>query len=121
MRVRLAIDPAAVELPLSVVDGGGVLSVAVDEPVAIAAEMGVTGMELPLAIDAGGASVPGVLEPPVVQAMANPYAGPYTVTPSNTAQVLATSGREMTGNVTINPIPSNYGLITWNGTTLTVS
>lgn len=50
-----------------------------------------------------------------------PYTGEYEVTPSDEAQVLETSGLMMTDNVTINPIPSNYGLITWNGSTLTVS
>ena len=49
------------------------------------------------------------------------YAGPYTVTPSEETQVLPTQGMAMANNVTVNPIPSNYGLITWNGSTLTVS
>jgi hypothetical protein len=49
------------------------------------------------------------------------YDGPYEVTPSAEAQTLDTSGLVMTDSVTVNPIPSNYGLITWNGATLTVS
>ena len=49
------------------------------------------------------------------------YSGPYEVTPSDTEQVLETDAFYMNGNITINPIPSNYGLITWNGSTLTVS
>lgn len=51
----------------------------------------------------------------------NPYAGPYEVTPTQQAQVLATANMSMTQDVVINPIPSNYGLITWNGSVLTVS
>lgn len=43
------------------------------------------------------------------------------VTPSNLAQVLLTSGMVLDSDITINPIPSNYGLITWNGSVLTVS
>ena len=50
-----------------------------------------------------------------------PYEGDYTVTPSASTQTLSTAGMKMTGDVTINPIPSNYGLITWDGTTITVS
>ena len=50
-----------------------------------------------------------------------PYTGEYTVTPSSEAQVLDTNGLRMTDNVTINPIPNNYGLITWNGSIITVS
>ena len=51
----------------------------------------------------------------------DPYTGPFEVTPSGETQVLNTSGLMMPQSVTINPIPSNYGLITWNGSTLTVS
>lgn len=49
------------------------------------------------------------------------YVGPYEVTPSGVAQTLATAGRRMASDVTVNPIPSNYGLVTWDGSTLTVS
>ena len=51
----------------------------------------------------------------------DPYTGDYVVTPSEETQTLETYNKRMTGNVTINPIPSNYGLITWDGATLTVS
>lgn len=51
----------------------------------------------------------------------NDYRGSYVVTPTQETQVLETNRLMMTNNVTINPIPSNYGLITWNGSTLTVS
>ena len=49
------------------------------------------------------------------------YAGSYSVTPSQEAQYLQTAGKRMADNVRVDPIPSNYGLITWNGSTLTVS
>ncbi len=49
------------------------------------------------------------------------YDGPYEVTPTQYEQVLNTRNLRATQNVTINPIPNNYGLITWNGSTLTVS
>lgn len=51
----------------------------------------------------------------------DPYEGAYEVTPSSETQVLETNNLRMTGNVTINPIPNNYGLITWNGSIITVS
>ena len=50
-----------------------------------------------------------------------PYEGEYTVTPALDTQVLPTNGKLLARDLTINPIPSNYGLITWNGSTLTVS
>lgn len=49
------------------------------------------------------------------------YTGAYEVTPSQETQTLPTEGLMMTRDVTVNPIPNNYGLITWNGSTLTVS
>lgn len=49
------------------------------------------------------------------------YTGEANITPSTTEQVLATAEKVVTRNIVINPIPSNYGLITWNGSTLTVS
>lgn len=49
------------------------------------------------------------------------YEGAYVVTPTRETQTLMTKERAMTANVIINPIPSNYGLITWNGSSLTVS
>lgn len=51
----------------------------------------------------------------------NTYAGPYTVTPSQQIQTLQTSGLMAAYNITVEPIPQNYGLITWDGSTLTVS
>lgn len=50
-----------------------------------------------------------------------PYSGSYTVTPTQYAQTLNTAGKTLQRNITVEPIPSNYGLITWNGATLTVS
>lgn len=51
----------------------------------------------------------------------DPYEGPYEVTPSAESQTLATKNFRMTDDVVIGAIPQNYGLITWNGSTLTVS
>lgn len=52
---------------------------------------------------------------------ASPYSGDYTVTPSAQAQTLETGGHVLLSNITVEAIPSNYGLITWNGSTITVS
>ena len=51
----------------------------------------------------------------------DPYPGPFEVTPSEETQILQTSGMSMAANVVVNPIPQNYGLITYNGSTITVS
>lgn len=49
------------------------------------------------------------------------YDGPYELTPGEEAQVLPTQGFTMAEDFVINPIPSNYGLITYDGSTITVS
>lgn len=62
----------------------------------------------------GSLTIPSAILPPS-------YEGPYEVTPSAEAQTLETDALYMRGDIVINPIPSNYGLITWNGSTITVS
>ena len=52
---------------------------------------------------------------------ADPYTGSYSATPTLETQVFFTENLRMTENFIVNPIPSNYGLITWDGSTLTVS
>ena len=59
-------------------------------------------------VDTAGAAIPG-------------YEGEYIVTPQAVEQILPTKDTLLAANIVINPIPSNYGLITWNGSTLTVS
>ncbi len=49
------------------------------------------------------------------------YTGEYEVTPSAETQTLNTEGLRLTRPITVNPIPQNYGLITYNGAVLTVS
>lgn len=62
----------------------------------------------------GQLTVPQYVTPPA-------YTGPYEVTPSGAEQVLETDTFYMNSNIVINPVPSNYGLITWDGSTITVS
>lgn len=49
------------------------------------------------------------------------YQGETTVSPSADIQVLDTMGKVLDENITVQPIPNNYGLITYNGSTITVS
>lgn len=49
------------------------------------------------------------------------YTGPTEVTPSTQRQRLNTAMMSMTSDIIVHPIPNNYGLITWNGSALTVS
>lgn len=49
------------------------------------------------------------------------YTGTYEVTPSDETQTLNVEGKRMAHPLVVDPIPSNYGRIDWNGAILTVS
>ena len=51
----------------------------------------------------------------------DPYTGDYEITPTAEVIVLETKDKRMTDHVRVLPVPQNYGLITWDGSTLTVS
>lgn len=57
----------------------------------------------------------------IPQKIGTPYTGEYEFTPTRETQTIPTSNKTLAQDITINPIPSNYGLITWDGSTLTVS
>ena len=61
----------------------------------------------------------GLTVPEVV--VTSPFTGSYEYTPTSQTQTIEINGLRATDDITINPIPSNYGLITWDGATLTVS
>ena len=50
-----------------------------------------------------------------------PYTGSYEITPSVEEQVIGTTSRVFDRDIVVNPIPSNYGLITYDGVSITVS
>lgn len=49
------------------------------------------------------------------------YDGGYVFTPTENTQTVVIEDMVARQNIVINPIPSNWGKITWNGNTLTVS
>lgn len=49
------------------------------------------------------------------------YDGVAEITPSQDTQILQTSNKALTRNIVVNPIPSNYGLIAWNGLGIRIS
>lgn len=49
------------------------------------------------------------------------YDGEYEFTPNEDTQTVSIENKMAVQDITINPIPSNYGRITWNGSTITVS
>lgn len=49
------------------------------------------------------------------------YTGPYAFTPSEAEQVIGIAYKQAISDIVVDPIPQNYGRITWNGSVLTVS
>lgn len=70
---------------------------------------------------AGSESVGLAAEPHIVVDRSTIYDGAYEWTPSESVQTIEIADKKALDNIIINPIPQNYGLITWNGSTLTVS
>lgn len=76
--------------------------------------------EIPLSVEDQG-DIELVLETPYIGGDYSNYEGPYEVTPSREAQVLPTARKAVQGNIVVDAIPSNYGLIEWDGSKLRVS
>ena len=70
---------------------------------------------------AGSESVGLAAEPYIVVDRSIISDGAYEWTPTQSTQTIGIADKKALNNITINPIPQNYGLITWNGSTLTVS
>ena len=49
------------------------------------------------------------------------YDGPYEITPGEEAQTLRMEGKRAAQDVTVKPIPKNYGLVTRTGANLTIT
>lgn len=68
----------------------------------------------------GNSDISGGLSVPTVTPV-EPYEGSYEFTPSGERQEIEIENKRATENIVINPIPDNYGLITWDGSVITVS
>lgn len=76
--------------------------------------------EIPMAVAASAVAVDMVMGAAVTVNYPL-FDGEYAYTPTTEMQTVPIGGKAAVQNITINPIPSNYGLITWNGSTITVS
>lgn len=61
------------------------------------------------------------MELPFIGVLPDPYEGEYNFTPTESQQIVQIANQTASQNITIEPIPSDYGKITWDGSTLTVS
>lgn len=78
------------------------------------------GETITLAIDPGRL-IPMAVDTTITANLGEHYQGPYAVTPAAHGQTLNTAGRIMDQDLVVEAIPSNYGLVTWDGSVLTVS
>ena len=89
--------------------------------IAIPMRVAATEQAIPMSVATDNVLLPFSLGASYAMVSGEPYTGTYTVTPSTETQTLLTEDKLMTQNVTINPIPSDWGHITWDGSVLTVS
>lgn len=80
-----------------------------------------TDLAIPLVVSNSNVTVSVGLATPIMTSTVPDYDGDYDITPTSTAQVFQTNGKKITHDFIVEPIPSNYGLITWDGSTITVS
>ena len=83
--------------------------------------VGVDGGESARVGVAGGFEARVAIGGEVYERVPERYDGPYEVVPTQSGQTLRTSSLLLSQDIEIGPIPSNYGLITWDGSTMTVS
>ena len=74
--------------------------------------------EFNIGFTSGGDNIPVVFDTIITPPA---YQGSYDITPTEETQVIQGKGLVLTDDITIAPIPTNYGRLTWNGSILTVS
>lgn len=90
-------------------------------PITVPMTLSVTDTMIPFTITDTSVNIETVIDVAINAVSANPYTGSYTWTPTQSRQTIPIRNKMATSDIIINPIPENYGLITWNGVTLTVS
>ena len=89
--------------------------------VTLNATVSVSGVTFPATVGSDTAALSASIGASYSMGEYSHYDGSYTFTPGAEAQVISTEDLVMDNDITIEAIPSNYGLITWNGSYLTVS
>ena len=87
--------------------------------ITIPMKVSVSSVTIPMSVTSAGQTIPMSISAAYIGAPA--FNGEYEYTPSQQTQTIQIEGYRATENIVINPIPNNYGLITWNGSTITVS
>lgn len=78
-------------------------------------------VSIPASVAVSAVSLPVTLGAAYQMREGDIYDGPYEFTPYGEAQYAQTTDKVLYQDIKINPIPSNYGLVTYNGAFITVS
>ena len=88
--------------------------------IAIPMQVSASNVSLPVGVSTNGTVQAGISVS--YQMIAGQYyEGGYEFTPSNEVQIIHTANKVVSQDITVHPIPQNYGLITYNGAYITVS
>lgn len=89
--------------------------------IAIPMQVSVSRVNIQVGVSADEVSIPVGIGAAYQMRNGEIYQGGYEFTPTRETQTVQTKDRLLLENIRINPIPQNYGLITYNGSFITVS
>lgn len=119
--IPMRVSDLQVCVPVGVTTQAGLPVGVTAKQVEIPATVGVTEANMPVAVSATQVGLPVGLGAAYQMREGEIYDGEYEFTPTQETQTVFTKDKTLLQNITINPIPSNYGLITYNGAFITVS
>lgn len=104
------------------VDGSALLPVNVAaSEVELPTAVGVSVAGLPVGVGTSAVSIAAQVATKYSMREGDIYDGEYVFTPSDAVQTVRTKDKTLLQDITINPIPSNWGRITYNGAIITVT
>ena len=76
-------------------------------------------MNIPVRAAVTEVSIPAVPSA-AIEIGSEAYRGTYEFTPTGETQTVAVQNKVMLQDITINPIPNNYGKVSWDGATIMI-
>lgn len=89
--------------------------------ITIPMQVSVSEVLLPVAVAVSAVNIPVQVAASYQMRDGEIYDGPYEFTPTQETQTVNTAEKLLLESIVINPIPQNYGLVTYNGAIITVS
>lgn len=90
-------------------------------PIIVPMTLSQTNTTIDMSVDSNEMTLDAVIDVQIGIVGSDTYDGDYEWTPTQETQTIQIENKRALENIIINPIPNNYGLITWDGSTLTVS